>query len=253
MLVAPALNVLGWRLNSPKFWFVPGTGDDADARFVHDLQSNVDGRAAAVVETRALGSNIVEGIEFHLGRCRQSGTPIFAITDGRTWHLYPIVTGVRPGNPAAVCDVYSSDPKMIEAMTMLRNPTLTSQSPTQWLPITEYEMRKLSNPAEIMFPDGSISNRLRHVYDLQLFIVDWLLDNGHLKAESCPIATPRGAILVNTGPTDAKGKPFRTHAATRAGLYVNTARVADGQRKAVIDTILAVGLDPTEFKCRPRT
>ncbi len=214
---------------------------------------SVQGRAAAVIETRSLGSNIRDGIEFHLERCRRSGIPIFAITDGRIWELYPIVPGVMPENPTATCDLYSSDLAKIEAMKMLLAPMERFQTPAQWLPITEYEMSSLNKPTEIMFPDGSISNRLRYVYDIQLLIVDWLHDNGFLAAESCPLKTPRGSMLVSTTPTDVRGKPFRTHAVSKTGLYVNTARIADGQRRAAIDTILAVGLDPTEFKCRPAT
>ena len=72
-----------------------------------------------MIETRALGADIVDGIEFHLQRCIDTGVAIFAITDGRYWHLYPILAGVTPGDPAATCDLFSEDPSDVEAMTML--------------------------------------------------------------------------------------------------------------------------------------
>ena len=121
VLVAPLLNLLGWRVSHPEFWFVPSTMDDADARMVHALRSHAaHGRTLAVVETRALGADIVEGIEFHLQRCIEQGVAIFAITDGRHWHLYPIVEGVTPGKPAATCDLFSESESDVEPMAMLR-------------------------------------------------------------------------------------------------------------------------------------
>ena len=88
---------------------------------VHALRSdNSPDRTLAVVETRALGSDIVAGIEFHLQRCVQTGVAIFAITDGRYWHLYPIVQDVTPGKPAAVCNLFSTEESDVVAMTMLK-------------------------------------------------------------------------------------------------------------------------------------
>lgn len=88
---------------------------------VHALHSDASpDRVLAVVETRALGTDIVTGIEFHLQRCVQTGVAIFAITDGRYWHLYPIVQGVTPGKPAAMCDLFSTEESDAAAMTMLK-------------------------------------------------------------------------------------------------------------------------------------
>ena len=122
ILVAPILNLLGWRVSHPEFWFIPNSLDDGDARMVHALHSDaIPDRTLAVVETRALGADIVEGIEFHLERCIKTGVAIFAITDGRHWHLYPIVKGVAPGDPAAVCDLFSKNETDAAPMTMLRS------------------------------------------------------------------------------------------------------------------------------------
>ena len=122
ILVAPILNLLGWRVSHPEFWFIPSSMDDADARMVHALHSDaVPDRTLAVVETRALGADILTGIEYHLERCINSGVAIFTITDGRHWHLYPIVEDVTPGEPAAVCDMFSSDEADAAPMTMLRS------------------------------------------------------------------------------------------------------------------------------------
>ena len=98
--------------------------DDADARMVHSLRSDaVPDRTLAVVETRALGTDITGGIEFHLQRCIDAGIAIFVITDGRYWHLYPIVNGVTPGEPAAECDLFSENEADVMAMTMLMSRT----------------------------------------------------------------------------------------------------------------------------------
>lgn len=122
ILVAPILNLLGWRVSHPDFWFIPSSMDDADARMVHALCSDaVPDRTLAVVETRALGADIVSGIEFHLERCINSGVAIFAITDGQHWHLYPIVEGVTPGEPTAICDLFNDDEAEAAPMTMLRS------------------------------------------------------------------------------------------------------------------------------------
>ena len=108
-------------MSHPEFWFIPATHNDADARMVHALRSDaVRDRALAVVETRAFGADIVSGLEFHLQRCITTGVAIFAITDGRFWHLYPIVDGVTPGNPAAVCDMFSNSEAETSPMLMLR-------------------------------------------------------------------------------------------------------------------------------------
>lgn len=96
--------------------------DDADARMVHALRSDsAPDRTLAVVETRALGSDILGGIEFHLERCINNGVAIFAITDGRHWHLYPIVEDVTPGQPSAICDTFTGDEIDVAPMTMLRS------------------------------------------------------------------------------------------------------------------------------------
>ena len=88
---------------------------------VHALHSDaIPDRTLAVVETRALGADIVTGIEFHLQRCVQTGVALFAITDGRYWHLYPIVEGVTPGKLPAVCDLFSTEETDVAAMTMLK-------------------------------------------------------------------------------------------------------------------------------------
>ena len=121
ILVAPILNLLGWRVRHPEFWFIPSSLDDGDARMVHSLHSDATpNRPLAVVETRALGADIVSGIEFHLQRCIESGVAIFAITDGRFWHLYPILEEVTPGEPAAICDMFSENESDAAPMVMLR-------------------------------------------------------------------------------------------------------------------------------------
>ncbi len=121
ILVAPVLNLLGWRVRHPEFWFIPSSLDDGDARMVHSLHSDAaPDRTLAVVETRALGADIVDGIEFHLERCIKSGVAIFAITDGRHWHLYPILEGVTPGEPTAICDMFSENESDVAPMVMLR-------------------------------------------------------------------------------------------------------------------------------------
>lgn len=257
VLVAPILNALGWRLSPPDFWFVPVNGDDGDARVVHYLRSSEDSRLAGLaVETRALGSDIRSGVDFHLSRCESLGVPIFAITDGRWWHLYPIVSGIRAGSPLAMCDLFSEDSSDIEAMSMLRCGGSSSAdggvvaSRSEWISLPDYDIRGLDKPSAIMFPDGSVSDRLRYVYDVQRFVVDWLCANGHLSAEMCPITTRRGSALVNTEPCDANGKVFRNHARTDTGLFVNTARVASGQLRAAVDLIEALGMDAESFRCR---
>lgn len=121
ILVAPILNLLGWRVSHPEFWFIPSSLDDGDARMVHSLHSDAaPERTLAVVETRALGADIVGGIEFHLERCIRNGVAIFAITDGRLWHLYPILDGLTPGEPTAICDMFSENEADAAPMMMLR-------------------------------------------------------------------------------------------------------------------------------------
>ena len=256
VLVAPALNTLGWRLDRPKYWFIPENGNDADARIVHDLRAAnaPQDRAMAIVETRALGSDITSGIEFHLNRCIEAGIPIFVITDGRLWHLYPIVSGVCAGNPTAKCNLFTHNSHDLKPMAMLQAPAPESASTQNtdylWIPLPDYEIRKLDKPAAIMFPDGSVSKRLRNVYDVQRFIVDWLHSASFLDVKSCPITTPRGAILVNTKPEDANGNQLKNHAQTNSGFYINIARDATNQQKAAMQTINALGLQPADFKCR---
>ena len=124
VLVAPALSRLGWRISHPAYWFIPASGSDADARMVHaftldDGSDAAADRVLAVVETRALNADLVDGTDYHLRRCVETGVAIFAITDGRFWHLYPIVPGVAPGKPSAVCDLFSGREEDAAAMAML--------------------------------------------------------------------------------------------------------------------------------------
>ena len=65
---------------------------------VHALRSDaIPDRTLAVVETRALGADIVTGIEFHLQRCVQTGVSIFAITDGQILASLPDRGGCHSG------------------------------------------------------------------------------------------------------------------------------------------------------------
>ncbi len=253
VLVAPILNTLGWDLATPEYWFIPQNGNDADARMVHYMRLESAGnRPMIAVETRALGSDITDGIEFHLRKSSSLGIAEFAVTDGRKWHLYPILQSTRVGEPSAVCDLFSGDTANIAAMTMLRYPRrATDNGVKHWIPLPEYDIKRLDKPAEIMFPDGSVSQRLRHVYDVQRYVVRWLHSTSRLSADMCPIQTRRGAMLVNATPVNASGKPFKNYAQTDGELYVNTSRDAIGNQRAAIDIIKAVGLKAVEFKCRP--
>lgn len=98
---------------------------------VHALRSDAaPDQTLAVVETRALGADLVTGIGFHLQRCVDTGVAIFAITDGRYWHLYPIVKDLNVGQPAAICDLFSESGADAAPMQMLncRAPAFDTQN-----------------------------------------------------------------------------------------------------------------------------
>ena len=101
-----------------------------------------------------------------------------------------------------------------------------------WQPLTGLEpSRNDQQIYEYQFPDRSEYWPERWNY-LTFYVVEWLWENRHLKADDCPISRAKAQFryLVHTEPYHQNGSPFSPPDCYQAGeLYIDTKYNCDKQ------------------------
>ncbi len=120
-----------------------------------------------------------------------------------------------------------------------------------WIPLSERRSYTGTNPAEIMFPDGSVNFTNNSWAQVIAEITGWLYAEGHLSISNMPIELPRATTryLVSDGHVHPSGSDFLQP--KKAGpLYVETNYNASTLVAHTRYIITHVGQDPSEFKVR---
>ena len=136
-----------------------------------------------------------------------------------------------------------------------------SQSEDGWSPLSDWNPTKGDpKPVEIRFPDGEIII-IRYWYSLVTEPTRWLIQNGFLTPDKCPIFSYGGRYLVSndadllSGPSKTKKRVGDLYVGTRSqgrvryrgGVEKIYNRLEVSYARAIIEH---VGQDPARFKVR---
>ena len=282
-LIDPLLRELGWDTEDPDV-VVPEyrvqNNQIADYVLYHD------GDPAIVIESKKLAEPLQGGKALDQGilYCAYTGAGYFILTDGNSWELYesgktsPITNFELTNESAAAClkalalwrpsvisgqiavgatpviglpdnQTRTTDPQPAEETIV--QPTEPDQDDAKWTPLSVFVPEpKTLPPSAITFPDGSrASSKLWN--GILTEIVRWLVENGHLSENQCPILRgPRSKkFLVDTKPVNSDGTSFSNPKKVGV-LHIDT----HGNSRTIImrskGLIQHVGQDPAQFKVR---
>ena len=282
-LIDPLLRELGWDTEDPDV-VVPEyrvqNNQIADYVLYHD------GDPAIVIESKKLAEPLQGGKALDQGilYCAYTGAGYFILTDGNSWELYesgktsPITSFELINESAAAClkalalwrpsvisgeitvgetpviglpenQTRTTEPQLDKEITVQPTPPVSDED--GWQPLSEFNPEpKTQPPSAITFPDGSrASSKLWN--GILTEIVRWLVENGHLSENQCPILRgPRSKkFLVDTKPVNSDGTSFSNPKKVGA-LHIDT----HGNSRTIImrskGLIQHVGQDPALFKVR---
>ena len=282
-LIDPLLRELGWDTEDPDV-VVPEyrvqNNQIADYVLYHD------GDPAIVIESKKLAEPLQGGKALDQGilYCAYTGAGYFILTDGNSWELYesgktsPITSFELINESAAAClkalalwrpsvisgeitvgetpviglpenQTRTTEPQLDKEITVQPTPPVSDED--GWQPLSEFNPEpKTQPPSAITFPDGSrASSKLWN--GILTEIVRWLVENGHLSENQCPILRgPRSKkFLVDTKPVNSDGTSFSNPKKVGA-LHIDT----HGNSRTIImrskGLIQHVGQDPAQFKVR---
>lgn len=129
--------------------------------------------------------------------------------------------------------------------------TVADANNKDWIPLMSVQNapQRGIKEIEVLLPDNS---RLAEKYwqDVVRETVLWLINNGHLKAEDCPVKPDRGKLyILHTQPYHSDGTRFKRH--IEAGPLFLNPDYGMGQHIRNLKTIIQqVGQDPSQFKVR---
>ena len=215
---------------------------------------------------------------------QEKRTLYFSVTDGNLWKIYETHRPVPIDEKLVAEFELESQPAAetcLKALALWKlrvhhvaagpapfvgpdsQPTKPTGTPIPNIPSSprpdEHEWQELSNlnlekyfppPGEIRFPDNSVS-QVETWKSLLVEVVKWLVENGHLTEDDCPILRNLRATryMISTEPVHWDGKPFREY--RRVGSFcVETYN----DNKSLVDSsrhvIERAGQDPAQFRVR---
>ncbi len=272
VLIDPLLRELGWDTEDPEQVrpeYRSGSGS-ADYALLSD------GKPVMMIEAKKLDTSLQDGLVQGINYCLVEGTPYFAVTNGRRWEIYeshkqaPIAEKrlvafdvASPASPSAVLQALALwRPNIETGKATLPEPLLVS--PTNhvlvevgpadvdvggaWVPLTQLQPKKRdSAPQSLRFPDGSQA-AIGKWGNLPLEVVRWLVGNGSLTAEKCPIQSG-GRYVVSMTPMHPSGKQF-LRAKQVGSFHVEANYSASDQFRNALLVLSHVGQNPDQFSVR---
>lgn len=128
----------------------------------------------------------------------------------------------------------------------------------RWIPLPRLYPKPYSKPAELLLPDKSRVPITKWA-SLTSETARWLINNGYLKSEDCPVKPTENSpvqYLVATEPVHSNGREFNNYVeiADRSGdnLYVFTGLGSSLHVRSNRYLISLFGQDPSQFKVRLR-
>ncbi len=274
-LVDPVLRALGWDLENPSDVvpeYSPGKG-----RADYGMMAG-RGKARLIIEAKSLGTPTRQGIDQAITYCIAQGIEYFAVTNGELWEIYEPHRAVPIDEKlVASFDLRGREHETVMQMLWLwrgnfvegephipppsnvakrkPEPKLPSPQPAEeWTPLAELRPQSKQRPRppqEIRFP-GTMPRAIARWNHLQIRVVEWLVEQGRLHSDHCPVTTDRGRYIVHSRPERKSGKPFDTPRQV-AGLWVDLCHNSEYHAYIARSILAARGVDPSTVHVRPRS
>ncbi len=285
-LIDPLLRELGWDTEDPDMVIVEYSS--GGGRVDYALRN--DGKPVIMLEAKKLDRSLNDAIGQGIQYCLVEGTEYFSVTDGRRWEIYEthkpvpidkkrivsfdlkdlsaadaclkalalwrpsvisgeITVGEIPviGLPDNRTD--TTEPQPTEETTV--QPTSPFQSEEGWVTLSELKRQEGSKPIGILFSDDSQIS-INSWRNLQIEIVRWLINEGILNTDHCPIKGPglrAKRYVISINPTHSDGKEF-TNEEKIENFYIETNYSSKSIAENVKHIINEVNQDPAQFHVR---
>ena len=224
-LIDPLLRALGWDVADPGL--VTAEYDVSGQRADYALLKN-EGGPAAFVEAKKLGESLISHRMQMVNYANMSGVPYAGLTDGNNWELY-VVFDQKPLPERLVLDVSVANLPAYQCalkFLLLWRPNLASgqlvaaiepvfpensainagggDGPSdpprteEWTSFSDFQFEgKQLKQLTMRFPDR-IEKQLHYWYQISIEIAEYLIREGKLTADKCPVEKSRGARLIHS-------------------------------------------------------
>ena len=273
-LIDPLLRALGW-----------DTADPALVRPEYNLSGNwadyallgADGKPVAIVEAKklneTLGSHVLQMVNY----ANLSGVPYAGLTDGDRWELYKVFdqkplkdrlalnvsVAEMPSYQCALqflllwrpnlesgLPIAASEPLLGPGPEIISDPPFDSTPGHAdlehgWDSLRNFKVESgKQSPIKLRFPNGE-EKQIRRWRHILIEVVEWLIRDGALTADKCPITVGGKNYLINLEPRHRDGKDFFTHHKLSNGLFLNHHYSAKDIVKACNRIMEFLGKDPS--------
>ena len=240
-LIDPLLTGLGWDTSDPGT--VRIEYDSGEGRADYALFAG--GRLRMMVEAKALWKSLGERVLQQGGRySMKRGASHFCITNGAQWRIYETHDSKLVGEFDVSRWPISEVEKCMKAVPLWK--------PGPWHRLEDIKYATGLKPDGLLSLDTDTVN-LRSWRDLPVEITRWLIADGFLTPDDCPIAPERTVskrYLVNTKPRHRSRRKFRSPSEGINGLFVELDYRPDSHLKNAKTIIEHAGQDPADFKVR---
>ena len=262
-LIDPLLNVLGWDTSDPSL-VMPEYDlrrKSADYALLADV-----GKPICIIEAKKLGESLSAHQEQMVNYALMDGVPYAGLTDGDHWELYKFESGKSleecrnlnisiSGDPSSKCalqllllwrpNVVSGDPvpgrqPIVEVGQESSAVVIVDEGHERpepedngdWVSLKDFSATSgTAAPRTVGFPNGE-ERRVKNWKYLYVEMAEWLVREGALTAEKCPISVGRrkGFCLIHSQPRHPNGKDFFNPNKLSNGLFLAT----HGSAKALV-------------------
>ena len=265
-LIDPLLGELGWDLSSPGD-VVPEDNTGSSGKTDYTL-----GNSAMIVEAKKLDENLDKYADKLILYVRDRNVRYGVLTNGQKWRVYDANTTTK--SPEVEFDITDSDGVVLSKAIRLHRsvvlegiPRHTSipikkpkggweelhpegKPPLRNIPgtaLTALNYNKGDSPPKSLIHREGSRKALGSWVDLLAGVAEWLINNGHLTAQHCPVRIGSKNYLLHTEPTHPNGKPFGTHRQI-GGLCVFTKLDPPNVIRHAKKLVATAGLKPSDFK-----
>ncbi len=265
-LIDPLLRELDWDLSNPSE-VVPEDNTGPGGKTDYTL-----GHKAMIVEAKKLDENLDKYTDKLIDYVRGRNVRYGVLTNGRKWRMYDANATTK--SPEAEFDVTDSEGMVISKAIRLHRVVVLGNMPRHTItPIKKidemYEMlhpetrppirhvpgivlenvtykKGSSHPKILIHRDGS-QKALESWVDLLGSVAEWLINNGHLTAQHCPIRIGPRNYLLHVEPKHPTGKLFSTYREI-GKLYVFTNVGPSNIIRYANKLVMTAGLMQSDFK-----
>ena len=260
-LIDPLLQALGWDVSDPAM--VTPEYSVGASRADYALLTPT-GTPSALVEAKKLDESLASHRMQMLNYANMSGIPHAGLTDGNHWEMYTVFDQA-PIEQRRILDVSIASTPAHEAalkLLLLWRPNLASGQPVAanapvvdattnarpvesdlpkptddalvstnlWVSLENVNPSNHVGPPTAVRFSGTEIHRVARWQDVVVKILEYLLKENRFSEQNCPWGN-RGYERINTVPSRANGRPFRSPEQIVSGIYVETS----GNRHHLMD------------------